>query len=100
MAGAVYQVVTGSSTTLPVSMSLLSLDGWLIFGSVNQSGSVFSVLMGKGTGYPLPLTDLTQSLVSGSGAITGMWQNVFPPQTATDTLLGINTNPNKISVRS
>jgi hypothetical protein len=103
MAGAVYQVVTGSFSTLPQAIATASLDGWLVFGSIELSSSVYSVLMGRGTGYPVPLADLTHSLnLAHTSSVTasGIWQNVFPPQSATDTLLGINTNPNKISVRS
>ena len=103
MAGAVYQILTGSQLTLPQAMATASLDGWVVFGNMAQSGSVFAVLMGRGTGYPVPLADLTQSLGtahSSSVTASGLWQNVYPPQTATDTLLGINTDPNVISVRS
>lgn len=75
-----FQVITGSSTTLPASMSVAAQDGWLVFGSVNQSGSVFSVLMGRGDGVVgLTTQDPTQSLNSSfaAGAI-GPWAFPYP----------------------
>ena len=106
MAGSVYQIVTGSFSTLPQAMATASLAGWLVFGSIELSGSTYSVLMGRGTGVPIPIMDTTRSLdsslSSGSSATAsfGMWQSVYPPQSSQNTLLEINTNPNVISVRS
>jgi hypothetical protein len=95
------QIITGSQSQLTATMSLLLQQGWLIFSSVVASGSSYSVLMGRGEGSTLQ--PLTQSIspestwfgVTGSAAsASGLWQNIFPRQTATDTLLGINTDPN------
>ena len=98
-----FQILSGSSETLPASMSVASAQGWLVFGSVNQSGSVFSVIMGRGEGRSgLVTNELTHSVHAGSGSsytASGIWQNVYPPQTATDVLVGVNTNPNKLTDR-
>ena len=88
-----FQIITGSQTTLPASMSVAAQSGWLVFGSVNQSGSVFSVLMGRGDG----VTGLVTA-ESGHYRATGssILSIVYPPTSS----LGINTNPNVISVRT
>lgn len=102
MAGAVFQIVSGSQTTLPQVLATASLDGWVLLQPLAVSGNVFFSLLGRGSGVFIPLTQETQSLPSsipaGSGSL-GMWQTVFPPATAPGTLDGINTDPNKISVR-
>ena len=102
MAGALYQILSGAASALQSSISTASLDGWVVFGGVTYNGTNLSVLMGKGTGEGIPISsEFTQSLgsaIPASPTGSGIWQNVYPPQTATDTSLGINTDPNKISV--
>jgi hypothetical protein len=100
MAYTQFQIVTGSTlSNFTDSVSTASAGGWLVVGAVAAtSGSGYMVLMTRGTGAPVPLTELTHSLDSAyppSPTSSGMWQQTYPPQTANDTLLGINTDPNK-----
>ena len=100
MAGAVFQIVSGSQITLPQVLATASLDGWVLFQPLAVSGNVFFSLLGRGSGVFVPLTQETQSLPSSVPTSSlGLWQTVFPPPTAPGTLDGINTDPNKISVR-
>lgn len=87
------QILTGSQVTLPASMSVAAQAGWLVFGSVNQSGSVFSVLMGKGDGVSgLVNAQSTPYLATGSSILS----IIYPPTSS----ITINDNPNIISVRT
>jgi len=92
-----YQIVTGSTSVIFANaIATQSLDGWLIVGAVAVSGSGFAILMTRGVGVPVPLTEETHSVhpYKSPDTASGIWQNIVPPQTANDTLLGINTDPN------
>jgi hypothetical protein len=90
-----YQIVSGATTVQFISnLTAAAQQGWLIIGSVIPSGSGFTILMTMADvdyrGNPL-----TQSVApSSSLGAGGIWSIVYPPQSATDTLLGINTDPN------
>ena len=99
MPGAVYRIISGSDSSLTNQLATASLDGWLVFGSINQSGSIFSVLIGRGTGridYTPASNEMASSVSISSSFYSGINSIIYPPTSS----IAINTNPNTISERT
>ena len=104
MASADYSMVTGSSVTAFIqALDTASFDGWKPFGALTVTGGVFYILVGKDTDKGFTLNTTSSALPNSTLSTTNakvLNSIVYPPETNPDTLLGINTNPNKISTRS
>ena len=90
-----YKVVTGlTATALATALTASFADGWLIVGGVSTSGSsFFAQAMTRGDGISGPVgAESTPYVLSGSSLLS----IIYPPTSS----LGINDNPNVISVRT
>ena len=83
-----FQILTGTITTLPASMSIAAQEGWLVFGGLNQSGATYSVLMGRGDGVSGSVLKESVPYTSLPGGTSSL--GVYPPQST----INFNTNPN------
>ena len=89
-----YKVITAlSAAALTSALTASLLDGWLIVGGVTVSGSAYAQAMTRGDGVSgLVTAESTPYLATGSSILS----IIYPPTSS----LGINTNPNVISVRT